>query len=104
MRLPQMLWRAERWSACAADCDGGTQVRSVHCVRSANSERAPTEDAERRPDYECGLDSRPPTVRSCRAAPCGSWRRTVHVELGDADDAAVPADEKEADAWGLEDD
>ena len=66
-------WQSGGWGLCSADCDGGTQSRSVWCECSGTSVA----------DEYCPAGSKPATSQSCNTQPCCTPACATHDACGD---------------------
>uniref|UniRef100_A0A8D3D444 ADAMTS-like protein 1 n=1 Tax=Scophthalmus maximus TaxID=52904 RepID=A0A8D3D444_SCOMX len=64
-------WRVDPWSPCSATCGGGSQTRTVRCVRGP-------EGRSREVESQLCLDTsrRPSDSRLCNLLPCARWATT----------------------------
>ncbi len=69
-------WQTGAWGDCSAPCGGGTQLRSVTCVRS---------DGETADDALCTA-TRPADRRACNTDPCCSTDALVQNRRCDGDE------------------
>lgn len=59
-------WDVGGWGGCSVSCGGGTQTRTVRCLRS---------DGVEMPDTFCSqLGAKPATSQSCNTQPCYTYR------------------------------
>lgn len=65
-------WRVDPWSPCSASCGGGSQIRSVHCMKG------PEGRAKEVGSHHClGTGRRPADSRPCNQLPCARWATTL---------------------------
>uniref|UniRef100_A0A3P8U637 PLAC domain-containing protein n=1 Tax=Amphiprion percula TaxID=161767 RepID=A0A3P8U637_AMPPE len=70
VRPCSLKWRVDAWSPCSATCGGGTQTRSVRCMKGPHGR---SRQAENR---QClGTGRRPSNTRMCNLLPCTRWCR-----------------------------
>lgn len=64
-------WRVDPWSPCSASCGGGSQTRSVRCVKGPDGRSREVES------QRClGTGRRPSDNRLCSLLPCARWTTT----------------------------
>lgn len=62
-------WKTGPWAPCSASCGGGSQSRSVYCIRSSG---AGVQEAVE--EAECaGLPGKPPSTQACNLQRCAAW-------------------------------
>lgn len=64
-------WRADPWSPCSDSCGGGSQTRTVRCMKGPEGRW--TEVGSR---YCLGTGRRPSNTRLCNQQPCARWAAT----------------------------
>ncbi|XP_041635519.1 ADAMTS-like protein 1 isoform X2 [Cheilinus undulatus] len=66
-----LRWRVDPWSSCSATCGGGSQTRSVRCMKGP-------EGRSREVESQLCLSSgrRPTNSRTCNVQPCARWAST----------------------------
>ncbi|XP_047464396.1 ADAMTS-like protein 1 isoform X2 [Mugil cephalus] len=66
-----LRWQADSWSPCSATCGGGSQTRSVRCVKGSEGRSREVESKQ------CtGTGRRPSDTRLCNLLPCARWAST----------------------------
>ncbi|XP_033962060.1 ADAMTS-like protein 1 isoform X1 [Pseudochaenichthys georgianus] len=64
-------WRMDPWSPCSASCGGGSQSRSVRCLKGPEGRSREVESRQ------ClGSGRRPSDSRPCNQLPCTRWAST----------------------------
>lgn len=64
-------WRVDPWSPCSATCGGGSQTRSVRCMKGPESRSRGVGS-----QYCHGTGRRPSNTRLCNQLPCSRWATT----------------------------
>ncbi|XP_024910860.1 ADAMTS-like protein 1 isoform X6 [Cynoglossus semilaevis] len=70
-RHSSIRWRVDPWSPCSATCGGGSQTRSVRCMRGPEGR---SREVEGQLCHETGR--RPSDSRLCNLVPCTRWAAT----------------------------
>ncbi|KAK5875969.1 hypothetical protein CesoFtcFv8_026991 [Champsocephalus esox] len=66
-----LRWRMDPWSPCSASCGGGSQSRSVRCLKGPEGRSREVESRQ------ClGSGRRPSDSRPCNQLPCTRWAST----------------------------
>ncbi|TMS01963.1 ADAMTS-like protein 1 [Larimichthys crocea] len=66
-----LRWRVDPWSPCSASCGGGSQIRSVRCMKG------PEGRSKEMGNQHClGTGRRPSDTRLCNQLPCARWATT----------------------------
>ncbi|KAK1890457.1 ADAMTS-like protein 1 [Dissostichus eleginoides] len=66
-----LRWRMDPWSPCSASCGGGSQSRSVRCLKDPEGRSREVESRQ------ClGSGRRPSDSRPCNQLPCARWAST----------------------------
>nr|XP_046236541.1 ADAMTS-like protein 1 isoform X1 [Scatophagus argus] len=66
-----LRWQVDPWSPCSASCGGGSQTRSVRCMKGPESR-----SRELGSQHCVGLGRRPSQSRLCNQLPCARWATT----------------------------
>lgn len=64
-------WRADPWPPCSATCGGGSQTRTVRCMKGPESR-----SREVGGQHCHGTGRRPSSTRLCNQLPCSRWATT----------------------------
>ncbi|XP_032366843.1 ADAMTS-like protein 1 isoform X1 [Etheostoma spectabile] len=64
-------WQVDPWSPCSASCGGGSQTRSVRCVKGPEGGSREVES-----QHCLGTGRRPSDTRLCNLLPCARWATT----------------------------
>lgn len=77
--LHSFAWETGNWSACSAECGGGTQTRTARCRRS---------DGQYYDDAVCGrfAGEKPAMTRPCNTQACAECRYNVNDDKGSGSD------------------
>ncbi|XP_038588192.1 ADAMTS-like protein 1 isoform X2 [Micropterus salmoides] len=66
-----LRWRVDPWSPCSSSCGGGSQTRSVRCMKGPEGRSREVES------HHClGMGRRPSDTRLCNLLPCARWTTT----------------------------
>uniref|UniRef100_A0A3Q3MYH6 PLAC domain-containing protein n=1 Tax=Labrus bergylta TaxID=56723 RepID=A0A3Q3MYH6_9LABR len=63
-------WRMDPWSPCSASCGGGSQTRSVRCMKGPEGRSREVES-----QHCLSTGRRPSLTRTCNVQPCARWCR-----------------------------
>ncbi|TMS13657.1 A disintegrin and metalloproteinase with thrombospondin motifs 7 [Larimichthys crocea] len=63
---PCSTWKAEEWTKCSKNCEGGIKSREVQCFDMRDQRPL-------RPFHCRAMSSRPPTRMTCNLQPCLKW-------------------------------
>ncbi|KAG8001232.1 A disintegrin and metalloproteinase with thrombospondin motifs 7 [Nibea albiflora] len=63
---PCSRWKAEEWTKCSKNCEGGIKSREVQCFDMRDQRPL-------RPFHCRAMSSRPPTRMTCNLQPCLNW-------------------------------
>ncbi|XP_059211073.1 ADAMTS-like protein 1 isoform X1 [Centropristis striata] len=63
-----LRWRVDAWSLCSANCGGGSQTRSVRCMKGPEGRSKEVES-----QHCFGTGRRPSDTRLCNLLPCARW-------------------------------
>ncbi|KAM3590519.1 uncharacterized protein V6R79_011056 [Siganus canaliculatus] len=64
-------WQVDSWSLCSVSCGGGSQTRTVRCVKGQESR-----SRELGSQHCLGTGRRPSNSRLCNQMPCAKWATT----------------------------
>lgn len=64
-------WRMDPWSPCSTNCGGGSQSRSVRCMKGPEGKSREVEG-----QHCLGTGRRPSDTRLCNLQPCARWATT----------------------------
>ncbi|KAF1380539.1 hypothetical protein PFLUV_G00164900 [Perca fluviatilis] len=66
-----LRWQVYPWSPCSASCGGGSQTRSVRCMKGPEGRSREMES-----QHCLGTGRRPSDTRLCNQLPCARWATT----------------------------
>uniref|UniRef100_A0A3Q3MYL5 Ig-like domain-containing protein n=1 Tax=Labrus bergylta TaxID=56723 RepID=A0A3Q3MYL5_9LABR len=66
-----LRWRMDPWSPCSASCGGGSQTRSVRCMKGPEGRSREVES-----QHCLSTGRRPSLTRTCNVQPCARWATT----------------------------
>ncbi|XP_033465608.1 ADAMTS-like protein 1 isoform X4 [Epinephelus lanceolatus] len=66
-----LRWRMDPWSPCSTNCGGGSQSRSVRCMKGPEGKSREVEG-----QHCLGTGRRPSDTRLCNLQPCARWATT----------------------------
>ncbi|XP_065806720.1 ADAMTS-like protein 1 isoform X5 [Labrus bergylta] len=66
-----LRWRMDPWSPCSASCGGGSQTRSVRCMKGPEGRSRELES-----QHCLSTGRRPSLTRTCNVQPCARWATT----------------------------